>query len=90
VTKRVRRNPANLLHRDRIDTYRAQPLNVFIAAVRIDDVDGLLTGVDAVLDERRQDAVLLVRGVEECAHVMPEPEPSFRDVLAGRARSDRH
>jgi hypothetical protein len=65
---------ADLLHRDRIDTYRAQPVNVFIAAVRIDDMDGLLTAVDAVLDERQQDAVLLVRGVEECSHVTPETQ----------------
>jgi hypothetical protein len=65
---------ADLLHGGGIDTDRSQPLSVFVAAVRIDDVDGLLTAVDAVLDERQQDAVLLVRGVEECAHVTPETQ----------------
>src|SRR5437879_1840784 len=56
---------AALFFRSHIDARRPQPFKVFLTQLRIDDVEGLLTALEAFLDKRQQHLILLVAVVEE-------------------------
>ena len=61
--------PPVLLRRSRVDANRRKPLNVVCPPTRIDDVNGLLTRVEAVFDEREQNPIVIVGAVEKSADV---------------------
>src|SRR6266404_3760625 len=52
-----------------IDAGFGKPLQMLSLQLRVDDVEGLVTTVKAVFDERAQHPVLLVHAVEESANV---------------------
>ena len=58
-----------ILRRCRVDADRRQPSNVVCPAARIDDMNSLLAGVEAVFDEREQNPIVVVGAVEESADV---------------------
>src|SRR3989449_2237050 len=62
-----------------VDTRGRQPFDVIAAQFRIHDVESLLPVRETLLDEGQEDAVLLVPGVEERAHVAVTPEPCSRE-----------
>src|SRR6266852_7227133 len=62
-----------------VDTRGRQPFDVIAAQFRIHDVESLLPVRETLLDEGQEDAVLLVPGVEERAHVAVTPEPRSRE-----------
>src|SRR5260370_14164801 len=51
--------------RSHIDARRLQPFKVLLAQLRIDDMERLLTALEAFLDKRQQHLILLVAVVEE-------------------------
>jgi len=69
-----------LLGGRRVDSHRSQPLQMVATSIRIDDVNGLVATLEAVLDERKQHTILFVAAVEECTHM-----PCFTE-LGGRQR----
>src|SRR5713101_509326 len=58
---------AAFFFRSHIDARRLQPFKVFLTQLRIDDMEGLLTALEAFLDKRQQHLILLVAVVEEGA-----------------------
>src|SRR5260370_37886715 len=56
---------AALFCRSHIDARRPQPFKVLLTQLRIDDMEGLLTALEAFLDERQQHFILLFAVVEE-------------------------
>jgi hypothetical protein len=58
---------AALLCRGRVDAGRLQAAQVFIAKLGVNDVENLLAALEAFLDEREQQAILLIRAVEKGA-----------------------
>src|SRR5713226_8517210 len=72
---------AAFFFRSYIDARRPQPFKVFLTQLRIDDMEGLLTALEAFLDKRQQHLILLVAVVEKgtdmtfCAkHAAGEPD----------------
>jgi hypothetical protein len=54
-----------------IDSGQCQPLQVLVASPGIDGVDSLLSAIKALLNERQQYAVLVLRSVEKRADMSP-------------------
>src|SRR5881296_2280412 len=79
-----------LLHDGDVDTRGRQSFDVIAAQFRIHDVESLLPSRETFLDEGQEDAVLLVPGVEECAHVAVTPEPRAREGDRPLALSSFH
>src|SRR6266852_3937462 len=73
-----------------VDTCGGQPFDVIAAQFRIHDVESLLPVRETFLDEGQEDAVLLVPGVEERAHVAVTPEPRSREGDRPLALSSAH
>lgn len=48
-----------------INARSSQPVQVILAQLRIDDMEGLLAALKAFLDERQQDPILFVWAVKE-------------------------
>ena len=61
--------PPVLLRRSRVDANRRKPSNMICPPAGIDDVNGLLTGVKPVFDEREQNPIVIVGAVEKSADV---------------------
>ena len=81
-----------LLYRTHVDANTRKPSNVVCPPPWIDDVNGLFTGLNAVLDEREQDPILIVGAVEESADVTvpaqscpAQPYRSAMYLAGGRA-----
>jgi hypothetical protein len=82
--------PPVLLRRTRVDANRREPSNVVCPPARIDDVNGLLTRVEAVFDEREQNPIVIVGAVEKSADVTvpaqrcpAQPDRSAAYLVAG-------
>lgn len=59
--------PPVLLRRRNVNADRRKSLHVLRSPARINDVNGLFTGVKAVFDEREQNPIVIVGAVEESA-----------------------
>src|SRR5207249_11861310 len=73
-----------------VDTRGRQPFDVIAAQFRIHDVESLLPVRETFLDEGQEDAVLLIPGVEERAHVAVTLEPRSREGDRPLALSGPH
>ena len=81
----------SLLRRGGVDADRRKLSDVVRSPARIDDVNGLLTAVETVFDEREQDPIVVVAAVEKSADVtMPaqrcpaDPDRSTTNRLLDR------
>src|SRR5205814_1829006 len=55
------------LRRRGVDPHGLEPANVFLPQFGVDDMQPPLVAIKALLDERQQDGIELIRAAEECA-----------------------
>src|SRR5436189_196378 len=60
---------SRLLRSSAIDPARSQTLDMVARLIRVDDVDGLVAAFQSILNERQQDAILLLVAIEQSADV---------------------